>query len=785
MKAGRNGSMHVNSREFVSRTVFSVASLRMNVLSILAASIFVISAIPLNGATTAPTAVSGVNSHVVSGVPKVGGVAGAAAGSSGASCVSNGFLTAQVDNLSGLYGFEIGSCATAGVVSNYILFGGLWSSFVTVADFTSGVYYTEGGNGGGKPLGKPTSSGIVDSSIVTVFPATAEGLVVTQNITVAGSAFSDSAILMNVKVLNTNANPQEVGIRYLWDTQVGGYDGTWLQEYDGTTAGVITGYETVFSPPPASFTAYAMGGCSEGSADSSSYVCDSSDFGAGSGTFSVSGSISTGPGATTPAKFVYGRWGAMFGTAYRYAPNPLNEIGSFVPNVGGTQDSAMLYYFSNETLPGLGGTLSDQADISSSPNAITPSSVAVTLSPPFGAVGTSVTVTGTGLAPLRNVTLKSFGNSGPVTLSGLCVTDASGSLASSAECTFLVPTSPVGLNILTFSDGTNAPVAAFIVVLPGANYTITVLAVTCNRSSVVVGSLVTCKATVQGSTPAPTGSVSWSSSGPGGFSSLSCRLSGHGTFSTCSVDFQPISAGSHVLLKASYTGDSKNSPSTGKYNLVVTPKTAATTASCSPSSVTAGSSKAITCTARVTGFLPTGIITWSQSGAGSVSFAATSCTLYKSTYYYLTYSKNLILHKLPVGICSVTLTAAQAGGVTLGASYGGDTGNKPSSGARVLKIGKATTAVSIGCPSTTLSVGVPVACTATILKGYSQTGTVAWSRASGAGGLTFSSTTCTLSSGSCSVTVTPTAAGSVKIKAAYGGDSNNLNSSGTLALTVT
>jgi hypothetical protein len=35
------------------------------------------------------------------------------------------------------------------------------------------------------------------------------------------------------------------------------------------------------------------------------------------------------------------------------------------------------------------------------------------------------------------------------------------------------------------------------------------------------------------------------------------------------------------------------------------------------------------------------------------------------------------------------------------------------------------------------------------------------------------------------VTVTATASGSVEIKATYGGDSNNLKSSGTLALMIT
>lgn len=323
----------------------------------------------------------------------------ASVGSSEDSCVSNGFLTVQVDDATGMYQFDIGNCATAGEVANYILFGGQWTSFSTVADFTTEVEYTEGGNGGGVSLGVPASSGVVGTSIITIFPATAEGLIVTQNITVVGSTLPSSAILMNLKVVNTNARPQGVGVRYLWDTQVGGYDGTWLQEYDGTAPGAISGYESDFSPLPGNFTSYAMGGCSQGSVVAPPYICDPSNFGAGSGTFSVFGSISSGPGVTTPARFIYGWWGGMSATAYNYIPSIGNEIGSYVPNVGGTRDSAMLYYFSNETLPATGGVMSDQADISISPSAITLSSASISLSPAFGAAGTIVKITGKGLAP--------------------------------------------------------------------------------------------------------------------------------------------------------------------------------------------------------------------------------------------------------------------------------------------------------------------------------------------------------------------------------------------------
>jgi hypothetical protein len=48
----------------------------------------------------------------------------------------------------------------------------------------------------------------------------------------------------------------------------------------------------------------------------------------------------------------------------------------------------------------------------------------------------------------------------------------------------------------------------------------------------------------------------------------------------------------------------------------------------------------------------------------------------------------------------------------------------------------------------------------------------------------FSLTTCTLESGSCSITLSPASSGSVKVRATYLGDSNNLRSSGTAVLTI-
>ena len=140
------------------------------------------------------------------------------------------------------------------------------------------------------------------------------------------------------------------------------------------------------------------------------------------------------------------------------------------------------------------------------------------------------------------------------------------------------------------------------------------------------------------------------------FSKLTCKLSK----GVCSVKFTPTAAGSSVLLTASYGGNSKNSQSAGTYGLTVSTVDPKTTVSCTPKSAAAGASAVITCTAKVTGYSPTGTVSWSQSGAGSVSFASATCTLSQ-------------------GKCSVTMTGSTGGHVTITATYSGDPNNQRSS----------------------------------------------------------------------------------------------------------
>ncbi|MGP8057023.1 MAG: beta strand repeat-containing protein [Nitrososphaerales archaeon] len=308
----------------------------------------------------------------------------------------------------------------------------------------------------------------------------------------------------------------------------------------------------------------------------------------------------------------------------------------------------------------------DSANLRSSNTAVVSVAQApsISLDPSLGAVGISVIITGIGFLASHSLTIMYDGSTAG--MPATCTTDASGNISSG--CSFTVPSSALGPNTITVSDGANSHTATF---------TVTPLGMTCSKSTVVVGSAVTCKAKVRESgTKAPTGTVTWSSSGSGKFSRASCKLSKLRTYSICSVKYTPTTPGP-IFLTASYAGDSKNPPSNGTYNLTVTTKVTKTTVSCTSESTGAGSQKTITCKAKVTGYLPTGTVNWSQSGTGSVSLSSTTCTLTSLT-------------NPSQATCSVTMTGTTVGKVILLATYSGDLNNQGSSRTTTLTIKKAT-----------------------------------------------------------------------------------------------
>src|SRR2546427_4521316 len=185
--------------------------------------------------------------------------------------------------------------------------------------------------------------------------------------------------------------------------------------------------------------------------------------------------------------------------------------------------------------------------------------------------------------------------------------------------------------------------------------------------------------------------------------------------------------------------------------------TTATVVNCSPSSVIVN--QASTCTATVSDTstisptTPTGTVTFAETGPAG-SFSSTSCSLSS-------------------GSCSVTFTPAASGNALVTGTYGGDSSHGGStSAAASITVDPRTTSTALVC-SSPVFVNQASSCTVTVSDTSPGTtitpsGSINFTDTGAPG--SFSSATCALVSGSCSVTFTATASGTATIAGGYGGD---------------
>ncbi len=308
-------------------------------------------------------------------------------------------------------------------------------------------------------------------------------------------------------------------------------------------------------------------------------------------------------------------------------------------------------------------------------------------------------------------------------------------------------------------ESSSSPAAVEITASPLTSPTVLV---GCDPASIYAGGTTDCTASVSGTNP--TGSIYWeSSSNDYSISSVDCTLSG----GACDVQYADSTVGTSTLY-AYYSGDANNLPGAGTTELPVQAGTAPTTTSveCDPSGISP--SDVSDCTATVTGETPTGTAVFTAAPAlGELD--PLTCELDED------------------GSCDVNFTGALPGTVEITATYSGDDLNAQSSGSTTVTIAPAssTSVTTVACSPSHPQTNSTVSCTATV-KGSKPTGTIAWSSASLQG--SFSADTCTLSTGTgkrtCSVTFTPTAAGSGDVTAAYLGDASNGASSGSAKLVV-
>jgi hypothetical protein len=229
-------------------------------------------------------------------------------------------------------------------------------------------------------------------------------------------------------------------------------------------------------------------------------------------------------------------------------------------------------------------------------------------------------------------------------------------------------------------------------------------------------------------------------------------------------------------VSQSTTDTSTSNTSTTNSTVVSTPNSTTVTIIPNPAIINQGSQATFTVTVTDTSSsptTPTGIISWSDGNAGGI-FNSSSCTLSSTS-------------------CTISYTPAanSPSGITITASYGGDSVHSVSTATSTLTINQlhSTTTTIIPNPAT-VNRGSQTTFTVTVTDTSSSpttpTGTISWS--DGNVGGTFSSTSCLLSSDSCTISYTPATTtnspNSVTVTATYGGDSAHSGSTSTSQLSM-
>src|SRR5947199_9529181 len=304
---------------------------------------------------------------------------------------------------------------------------------------------------------------------------------------------------------------------------------------------------------------------------------------------------------------------------------------------------------------------------------------------------------------------------------------------------------------------------------------------TCSPSTVVIGQQSSCTTTVTdtstGQAIPPSGSVDFSSAGPGLLSLTSCALaSGYSNAASCSVTFT-FSEPGQASINSNYNGDVTHSGSFDTTSIIGTLKIPTTTTITCSSPVVIGQASDCIATVRdnsgATGPAPTGTVSFTTNS----SFLQSSCALAAGTGTTST--------------CSVQFTPSSTGTVAVTGKYGSDLIHAESSGAGTFASTVRATTTAITCSSPVI-VNQTSPCTTNVSDtspgtATAPTGNVTFT-GNGVEG-SFSNYVCTLvradgATSSCSVSFVPTAQGTVTITVNYIGDAPHSPSLGSGSVTA-
>jgi glyoxylate utilization-related uncharacterized protein len=297
--------------------------------------------------------------------------------------------------------------------------------------------------------------------------------------------------------------------------------------------------------------------------------------------------------------------------------------------------------------------------------------------------------------------------------------------------------------------------------ITGTTSTVT-LTTTANPTSEVVGSgPLNDTATLSGGT-SPTGSITFTLTGPGGSTvdTETVAISGDGTYST-PTGFVPTTAGGYSWV-ATYSGDAANpSVTSAAEPVTVTAATTSLATTPNPASESVGSGPLNDTATLSGGFNATGTITFTLTApGGSVVDTETAPVSGNGTY------------STPTGFVPTT-----AGSYSWQVTYSGDTNNSTASSPNEpVTVTQASPSVATTANPTTEKVGSgALTDTATLSGGFNPTGSITF-KLTGPGGSVVDTETATVSGDGTYSTPTgfvPTTAGSYFWVASYSGDSNN------------
>ena len=236
----------------------------------------------------------------------------------------NGIYSFYVNNENGQYTATTGPSHPLGAGLN-ILFGdgSPGTSFDTVRSYTSSTNYELPNVTGSTtvPLG---TNGFQTTYMLE---ENGDNLQVVQTLKVNGTTFNDSYAEVTTVVTNKGGTSRKIGVRYLWDYQIGADDGPTFQANEPN--GPVLLKEESFPSP--SFNHYTI---------------EDNDVNPSPPTFDVLGTV-TGPAVASPVAPTLLQnvsWAYSFGTPFEYA-----TAGREVSNANGElNDNAVLYYWGDK-----------------------------------------------------------------------------------------------------------------------------------------------------------------------------------------------------------------------------------------------------------------------------------------------------------------------------------------------------------------------------------------------------------------------------------------------------